>query len=115
MEGGNPDRPDDSSKNDEHRQQKVEKLKSATIKTQSEKYSFQEPELVRIPGGEFMMGSPKSERDRFEDEKQYKVQIEHFAIGKYPVTFSEYDRYCEVTGLTKPDNEDWGEGQPACD
>jgi len=47
------------------------------------------PELVVIPVGEFMMGSPKGEEGRFDDEEpQHWVTIgRRFAIGRYPVTF----------------------------
>jgi formylglycine-generating enzyme required for sulfatase activity len=36
-----------------------------------------------------------------------------FSIGKYPVTFAEYDAFCEATGRQKPDDWGWGrERQP---
>ena len=31
-----------------------------------------------------------------------------FEIGKYPVTFEEYDFYCEDTGISKPSDNGWG-------
>ena len=31
-----------------------------------------------------------------------------FEMGKYQVTFSEYDRYCEIEGIKKPDDKGWG-------
>jgi Zn-finger protein len=33
-----------------------------------------------------------------------------FEIAKYPVTFEEYDLFCEDTGKEKPDDEGWGRG-----
>jgi len=33
-----------------------------------------------------------------------------FAIGKYEVTFTEYDRFAEATGREKPDDWGWGRG-----
>jgi formylglycine-generating enzyme required for sulfatase activity len=33
-----------------------------------------------------------------------------FAIGKYEVTFAEYDRFAEATGVNKPNDEGWGRG-----
>jgi formylglycine-generating enzyme required for sulfatase activity len=49
-------------------------------------------EMVPIPGGEFLMGSPKTEADRGTDEgPQVKVKIEPFWMGKYEVTWDEYD------------------------
>lgn len=49
-------------------------------------------EMVPIPGGEFVMGSPESEPNRNPDEgPQHKVKIEPFWMGKYEVTWNEYD------------------------
>ncbi len=56
----------------------------------------------------FLMGS--NERD---DEKPvHKVTINYdFEIAQYPVTFEEYDLYCEVQKIDKPDDEAWGRGK----
>ncbi len=35
----------------------------------------------------------------------------NFAIAKTPVTFEEYDLYCEDTGAKKPSDEGWGRGK----
>ncbi len=49
-------------------------------------------DMVPIPGGEFMMGSPEDEEDRNDDEgPQVKVRIEPFWMGKHEVTWDEYD------------------------
>ena len=51
-------------------------------------------EMVPIPGGTFTMGSPESEADRGEDEgPQHKVQIDPFWMGKYEVTWDEFELY----------------------
>ena len=49
-------------------------------------------EFVWIPAGRFMMGSPKNEKDRYEDEgPQHEVVFkEGFWMGKYPVTQAEW-------------------------
>src|SRR5262249_30207680 len=50
------------------------------------------PELVVLPAGSFLMGSPSSERQRNDDEgPQRSVSIRSFAIGPYEVTFDEYE------------------------
>lgn len=49
-----------------------------------------EPELVRLPGGCFQMGSPASEAGRDSDERQHRVCVEAFEIGKYEVTQGEW-------------------------
>ncbi|MBW9267390.1 MAG: SUMF1/EgtB/PvdO family nonheme iron enzyme [Candidatus Thiodiazotropha sp. (ex. Lucinisca nassula)] len=69
------------------------------------------PEMVWIPAGSFMMGSPKSETGRDSDEgPQRKVQIRSFALGKTEVTFAEYDRFADATGRKRPDDQSWGRG-----
>ncbi len=49
--------------------------------------------LVLIPAGKFMMGSPKDEKDRFDDEEQHEVEItKPFYMGVYDVTQAEYEK-----------------------
>lgn len=48
-------------------------------------------ELVLIPSGLFMMGSPADEKDRDDDETQRQVVVSKmFYLGKYPVTQKEW-------------------------
>jgi formylglycine-generating enzyme required for sulfatase activity len=48
-------------------------------------------EMVAIPGGEFLMGTPAGEKDRKPDEgPQHKVKLAPFWIGKYEVTWDQY-------------------------
>jgi formylglycine-generating enzyme required for sulfatase activity len=65
------------------------------------------PELVVIPAGEFMMGSAEAEQARFDNERlQHRVTIgQRFAIGRYSVTFGEYDRFCRAKQRKKPQDE----------
>jgi formylglycine-generating enzyme required for sulfatase activity len=71
------------------------------------------PELVALPAGEFLMGSPEGEEGRFDDERpQHPVAINRrLAIGRYPVTFDEYDHFCAATRRQKPKDEGWGRGR----
>ena len=66
------------------------------------------PEMVRIEGGCFRMGSPESETGRNDDERWHRVCVDAFSIGKHEVTFAEYDRFAEATGRSRPDDEGWG-------
>lgn len=67
------------------------------------------PEMVVIPGGTFVMGSPEDEPGRRDYERpQHQVTVLRFALGIYAVTFAEYDHFCEATGREKPDDRDWG-------
>ncbi len=66
------------------------------------------PEMVVIPAGRFRMGDLNGGGGA--DEKPvHEVRIaKPFAMGRYEVTFAEYDRYAQATGKTKPDDEGWG-------
>jgi formylglycine-generating enzyme len=61
-------------------------------------------EFVSIPGGTFLMGSPDIEHGRQEDEMQHQVTLSAFKMGKYCITYEQYDVFCEATGRKKP----WG-------
>lgn len=69
-----------------------------------------ELEMVRIPSGTFRMGSLESEKGRDNDESpQHEVTIAYdFEIGKYPVTFAEYDVFAKATNRQLPDDRGWG-------
>ena len=58
------------------------------------------PEMVVVPAGSFMMGSPESESKGFSDERpEHRVTIgQAFAIGKYEVTFAEFDACVDAGG-----------------
>ena len=51
------------------------------------------PEMVVVPAGEFIMGSPTSERDRVDNEQpQHKVVFaKPFVVAKFDVTFDDWD------------------------
>ena len=57
------------------------------------------PEIVVIPAGSFMMGSPEGESKRGDREgPQHEVTImKSFAIGKFELTFNEWDA-CMAAG-----------------
>jgi formylglycine-generating enzyme required for sulfatase activity/uncharacterized caspase-like protein len=71
------------------------------------------PELVVVPAGEFMMGSTDDEEGGYEDERpRHRVMIaQRLAIGRYPVTFDEYDRFCRAKSQNKPEDQGWGRGR----
>ncbi|MEN8216964.1 MAG: formylglycine-generating enzyme family protein [Pseudomonadota bacterium] len=62
------------------------------------------PEMVVIKAGFFQMGDIQN------DGNVPDVLVERFAMGRYEVTFDEYDKFTEVTGKDKPDDEGWGRG-----
>ena len=60
------------------------------------------PEMVVVPAGSFMMGSPKSEERRGEDEGPvHRVTIsDPFAVGRFEVTRAQYAVFAESTRHT---------------
>ncbi len=46
------------------------------------------------------------------DEKPvHSVTVDAFYMGRFEVTFDEYDEYCAATGKDLPDDEGWGRGK----
>ncbi len=72
------------------------------------------PEMAVAPAGEFLMGSPETEKGRGRDEgPQHRVAFaQPFAVGKYEVTFSEWDACVADRGCShNPSDEGWGRGR----
>ena len=53
-------------------------------------YTVLSIEMVSIPGGIFMMGSPAGEFNRYSDETQHSAEVSAFQMSKYPVTQAQY-------------------------
>ncbi|MCK5059320.1 MAG: SUMF1/EgtB/PvdO family nonheme iron enzyme [Candidatus Aminicenantes bacterium] len=66
-------------------------------------------EWIKIPAGEFKMGDNFDEGDTL-DQPVHKVYLDQYYISKYEVTFAQYDKFCEKTGRTSPEDEGWGRG-----
>ncbi|MDM8557393.1 SUMF1/EgtB/PvdO family nonheme iron enzyme [Candidatus Parabeggiatoa sp. HSG14] len=65
------------------------------------------PAMVWIPAGTFRMGDIQGNGDS--DKKPVHVDVKKFAIGRYEVTFAEYDKFAEATSRTPPSGG-WGRG-----
>ena len=63
------------------------------------------PELVVVPSGEYMMGSPDDELDRTNNEgPQHRVKIpQRFAVGKLMVTRDEFEKFVIETDYATGD------------
>jgi formylglycine-generating enzyme required for sulfatase activity len=85
------------------------------------------PELVVIPAGSYLMGSPENEPERRENEKQRRVTFARpFAMATTPVTWDQWeacvrDRWCDGAaidaalrqapdGSRNPNYRDYGRG-----
>jgi formylglycine-generating enzyme required for sulfatase activity len=71
--------------------------------------------MVAVPTGSFTMGSPESEKERYKDEgPQHRVTFDRpFAVGKFAVTFEEWDACAADGGCNgyRPNDQDWGRGR----
>jgi formylglycine-generating enzyme required for sulfatase activity len=63
------------------------------------------PEMVVLPAGEFMMGSPAGEigRQKIEGLPRRVVIPGRFAIGKFKVTVDQFSRFVAESGMTVSD------------
>ena len=71
------------------------------------------PGMVVVPSGSFMMGSSDNEQGRDSDEgPRHLVKIdEPFAVGRFEVTFDEWDACVADGGCRGYEDEDWGRGK----
>ncbi|HXW49151.1 MAG TPA: formylglycine-generating enzyme family protein [Xanthobacteraceae bacterium] len=73
------------------------------------------PEMVVVPAGAFAMGSPAKEDGRNPNEgPQHRVAFARpFAVGRFAVTFDEWDACVADGGCNNylPDDDGWGRGR----
>ncbi|KAF0220800.1 MAG: protein 3-oxoalanine-proteinrating enzyme family [Geobacteraceae bacterium] len=76
------------------------------------------PEMMVIPAGRFKMGAVHGGGDSDEKPVHVVTIARPFAMGKFEVTFEEYDRFCQATGRDKPEDgrrynpfSSWGRGR----
>jgi formylglycine-generating enzyme required for sulfatase activity len=68
------------------------------------------PEMVVIPPGEFLMGSPDGE-GKPEERPRHKVRIDKpFAVGRFEVTWDDWDACVLMRGCTVTGPADFGKG-----
>lgn len=80
----------------------------------SNRHRWQEPEMIIIPAGKFWLGTDRQALERagvtWEDWMQnetppHQVYLSAYAIGRYPVTNAQYQRFVRETGARPLD--DW--------
>ncbi|MDX1593324.1 MAG: SUMF1/EgtB/PvdO family nonheme iron enzyme, partial [Gammaproteobacteria bacterium] len=64
------------------------------------------PEMVRLPGGTFVMGSTTGGPD---EQPPHEVTVAPFSIGTQEVSFAQYDRFARATDRERPADQ-WGRG-----
>lgn len=73
------------------------------------------PEMVSIPAGRFLMGSPMMDLARLPHERQHEVQVAAFDLAIHPVTNAEFRRFrpAHDSGRFECDGADFnGDRQP---
>jgi formylglycine-generating enzyme required for sulfatase activity len=78
------------------------------------------PEMVVVPAGSFLMGShlgeselPKNDKASYDEivpgigKRRMRIS-KRFSLGRYPVTFAEYETFCAATGQATPSDSRWG-------
>ena len=68
-------------------------------------------ELVRVPAGEFLMGSDpaKDSLAQKDEQPQHHLVLPEFHIGKYPITNEQYAVVVKAKGVRAPDH--WKHGR----
>jgi len=66
--------------------------------------------FVLVEKGSFTMGDTWGDGDSYEKPTHQVTFTYDFYIGKYEITFDEYDAFCDSTGRIKPEDEGWRSG-----
>ena len=85
---------------------------SSPTKDEEREQNVEPPDLtdmVLIPAGEFLMGSPEGE-GAFDEHPQHVVYLDAYYIDKYEVTNAQFKEFVEVTGyVTDAERKGYGE------
>ena len=55
-------------------------------------------DFVKIPAGEFMMGSPDGEAEREKNETEHRVKLSEFFMARHEVSVAEFSRFIAEKG-----------------
>jgi formylglycine-generating enzyme required for sulfatase activity len=70
------------------------------------------PEIVVVPAGEFIMGSTLAETGHTDEKPQHAVRIaQPFGIGKFEVTFDQWDACTKAGRCPAAKDEGYGHGK----
>ena len=85
------------------------------IQSAPEVFAIQSPiyiEFVRVPSGEFLMGSDPTKDphgDREKEQPQHLVFLHEYSIGRYPITNLQYAVFVKATVHRTP--RSWKNGE----
>lgn len=66
-------------------------------------------ELVQIPGGRFQMGDVNNTAGKG-SKPVHEVTLLSLSVGKFPITFDQYDAFAAATARERPSDEGYGRG-----
>lgn len=93
------------------RQERESKLKPGTVFHDKLKDGSQGPEMVVVPAGSFQMGDVQGGGEK-DEQPMHAVRIQKpFAIGRFEVTFEEYDQFAKAANRQLPSDKGWGRGR----
>ncbi|HRF41046.1 MAG TPA: SUMF1/EgtB/PvdO family nonheme iron enzyme [Saprospiraceae bacterium] len=85
--------------------------KTETTATRRQNHSFSTQRMSRIGGNSFYMGCAPNPKGCSNDERPMtRVTLSNYYIGRYEVTFSEFDAYYRATGRRAFGDQGWGRG-----
>ena len=70
----------------------------------------QGPEMVVLPAGSFWMGDLSGDGGSDEGPVRTVTIGRRLAMGRYEVTFAEYDRFADADSRSRPADQGWGRG-----
>ena len=77
-------------------------------------YSFgqntNKPAMILVEGGDFYMGNDYIE-GALDEQPEHKISLDDFYIGKFEVTFEEFDIFCMQRGYPQPKDGGFGRGK----
>ncbi len=69
-------------------------------------------EMVGIPGGEFLMGSPDKENGNDNEKPQHLVTVPPFYLGRVPVTQAQWKFVASLDRIDRNLGQGWGDDFP---
>jgi len=65
-------------------------------------------EMIDVRAGSFRMGGQSGSYIPDDEKPVHEVTLRAFRLGKYEVTFEQYDVFAKATGRALPDDKGWG-------
>jgi formylglycine-generating enzyme required for sulfatase activity len=93
------------TQDDQRREQAVQQHKPPAVIMQLVE------DMVRIPGGVFLMGSQSRLRADTDEKPIHTVRIKPFRLARYEVTYEQYDLFARATRRPLPQDGGYGRGK----